>query len=83
MPRTPSRPTLHEPAPYAIRVQGALDPNWSERLGGLRIQVYKAGGQAVTELSGEVRDQAELVSLLTRLYDLGMTILTVERVNTS
>jgi hypothetical protein len=83
MPRAAARLTLYEPATYAIRVQGALDANWSERLGGLRIVVVRAGEQAVTELSGRLPDQAALVGVLTSLYDLGMPLLSVERLSTS
>jgi hypothetical protein len=75
--------TLYEPATYAIRVQGALEANWSDRLGGLRIIVVRAGDQAVTELSGRLPDQAGLIGVLTSLYDLGMPLLSVERVSST
>jgi hypothetical protein len=80
MPREATYLTLFEPATYSIRVQGALDANWSGRLGGLRILVVRAGDQAVTELSGQLADQAALVGVLTSLYDLGMPLLSVERI---
>jgi hypothetical protein len=79
MPKEATYLTLFEPATYSIRVQGALDANWSGRLGGLRILVVRAGDQAVTELSGQLADQAALVGVLTSLYDLGMPLLSVER----
>jgi hypothetical protein len=41
--------------------------------------VVRAGDQAVTELSGQLADQAALVGVLTSLYDLGMPLLSVER----
>jgi len=80
MPREATYLTLFEPATYSIRVQGALDANWSGRLGGLRILVVRAGDQAVTELSGQLAAQAALVGVLTSLYDLGMPLLSVERI---
>ena len=80
MPREATYLTLFEPATYSIRVQGALDANWSGRLGGLRSLVVRAGDQAVTELSGQLADQAALVGVLTSLYDLGMPLLSVERI---
>ena len=46
---------------YALRVQGHLDPGWSDRLGGLRIEQQEAG---TTLLSGSVPDQAALHGLL-------------------
>jgi hypothetical protein len=70
LPKTSPHLTLYEPATYAIRVQGALEANWSERL----------GDQAVTELSGRLPDQAGLIGVLTSLYDLGMPLLSGERV---
>jgi hypothetical protein len=73
------RPTLFEPASYVIRIQGALDPDWSDRIGGLHITVISAGRQTATELSGELPDQAALMGVLTSLYDLGMPLLSVER----
>ena len=81
MPKTSPHLTLYEPATYAIRVQGALEANWSDRLGGLRIVVIRAGDQVVTELSGRLPDQAGLIGVLTSLYDLGMPLLSVERVS--
>jgi hypothetical protein len=83
MPKASPHLTLYESAMYAIRVQGALEANWSDRLGGLRIVVIRAGDQAVTELSGRLPDQAGLIGVLTSLYDLGMPLLSVERVSTA
>jgi hypothetical protein len=83
MPKASPHLTLYEPAIYAIRVQGALEANWSDRLGGLRIVVIRAGDQAVTELSGRLPDQAGLIGVLTSLYDLGMPLLSVERVSST
>ncbi len=40
---------------YVLRVQGHLDPSWSDRLGGLRIEPQEAG---TTLLSGSLPDQA-------------------------
>ena len=65
---------------YHIRVQGFLDESWSERLGGLRITAcaLKDHEGPVTELVGEVRDQAELAGVLNSLYELHLTLLSVE-----
>jgi len=45
---------------YVLRVQGHLDPSWSDRFGGLRIEQQEAG---TTLLSGSLPDQAALLSL--------------------
>ncbi len=64
---------------YAICIQGSLDERWSQRLGGLAIQVISQSDQArVTMLSGELQDQAALVGVLNTLYDLGLPLLSVE-----
>jgi hypothetical protein len=48
----------------------------------LQITVVTARGEAVTELVGSLPDQATLIGVLTSLYDLGMPLLSVERVPT-
>ena len=74
---------FNRPGNYRIRVLGALDKSWSERLGGLRITAcgQKEQKGPVTELSGKVRDQAELARLLNSLYELHLTLASVEMLN--
>ncbi|MBW2707310.1 MAG: hypothetical protein JRD84_13510 [Deltaproteobacteria bacterium] len=70
------------PGKYHIRVQGFLDESWSERLGGLRISAGSIEDQGpITTLVGEVRDQAELAGVLNSLYELHLTLLSVEYLN--
>ncbi len=71
------------PGNYRIRVLGSLDESWSERLGGLRITACEPKDQdgPVTELVGKVRDQAELAGLLNSLYELHLTLASVEMQN--
>jgi hypothetical protein len=71
---------MYEPATYAIRVRGTLDAGWSERLGGLRITADMERIEPVTELIGQLPDQAALMGVLTSLYDLGLPLLSVERI---
>ena len=68
---------------YRILVLGALDESWSERLGGFRITAIspKDPEGPVIELVGKVRDQAELCGLLNSLYDLHLTLASVEMLN--
>jgi hypothetical protein len=61
---------------YEIRVEGALDARWTEWFGGLAIDVE---GDDVTVMSGLVVDQAALHGLLTRVRDLGLVLLSVNR----
>ena len=71
------------PGTYRIRLLGFLDESFSERLGGLRISQCSLKGHegAVTELVGQVRDQAELAGLLNNLYELHLTLWSVEYIN--
>jgi hypothetical protein len=62
---------------YRIRVEGVLDPIWSEWLGGMAVS-HEPG--SVTTLSGSVRDQAELFGLLVKVRDMGLTLISVNRV---
>jgi hypothetical protein len=70
------------PGNYRIRVLGFLDESWSGRLGGLRITAGRVDDPdgPVTELFGKVRDQAALAGLLNSLYELHLTLLSVEYV---
>jgi hypothetical protein len=70
--------TLHEPAVCVIHVRGALSSDWSDRLGGMRIVVVRAGRHTVTELVGRLTDQAALHGVLSTLYELGLPLLSVE-----
>jgi hypothetical protein len=71
------------PGNYRIRVLGVLDERFSERLGGLRIRKcsIEDNEAPVTELVGQVRDQAELAGLLNNLYELHLTLRSVEYIN--
>ncbi len=62
------------PKYYHIRVQGHLDPIWSDWFDGLTI-MHDADG--TTTLQGPVVDQAALYGLISRARDLGLTLLAV------
>ena len=85
MPRPEDRKRypFDRPGNYRIRVLGLLDENWSDRLGGLRITARspKAQKGPITELVGQVRDQAKLAGVLNSLYELHLTLLSVEYLN--
>jgi hypothetical protein len=69
-----------DPAAYRIRVQGCVDPRWSDWFSGLTLgEEGEAGGRPVTILAGEVPDQAALRGVLNKLWDMNLTLLTVER----
>jgi hypothetical protein len=68
------------PQRYQILVEEALDPKWSECLGGLTITVRDQSEQPpVTVLSGCLVDQAALQGVIDTLFMLNLRLLLVER----
>jgi hypothetical protein len=69
------------PALYQIRVRGKLGEHWSDWCGGLSFASQEAeDGSQVTTLTGMVADQAALRGILTTLWDLGLTLLSVSQI---
>jgi hypothetical protein len=67
------------PATYRIIVKGRFDQLWREDLGGMDIRIEGQEDEPViTILTGQVRDQAELMGIMNSLYELHMTVLSVE-----
>lgn len=67
------------PATYQIRVQGQIDPSWSELLGGMTICPATAPADPpVTTFEGMLSDQAALAGVLKTLYELHLPVLSVE-----
>ena len=63
---------------YKIVVQGILEESWSDRYRGMQISVERKKGKAVVStLVGEIRDQAALSSILNLLYDMHLTVISV------
>ena len=79
-PEKPKSYPFDRPGKYRICVQGFLDESWSERLGGLCIKTCKLKDQegTVTELNGQLCDQAALAGVLNTLYEMHLPILLVE-----
>ena len=73
----PNPAICDEEALYQIKVRGHLDPSWSCWLHGLTIEPQDQGE---TLLTGPVRDQAALHGLLNKIRDLGLLLLSVERI---
>ena len=62
---------------YKIIVEGELDDSWSDRIG-LQITVQKKSGKKPkSTLVGNIADQAALSSILNLLYDMHMTVISV------
>ena len=64
---------------YEIRIAGHLDERWEDWFGGLTISPEENGN---TLLSGVVVDQAALYGLLRKVRDVGLTLVSVNRVQT-
>jgi len=66
---------------YRIRVQGKLDPRWSNWLASMSIvSEPTTDGCLTTVLTGPVADQAALRGVLSRLWDLNLDIISVNRI---
>ncbi len=65
---------------YEIRIKGHLDSQWSDWFEGLAITLEENGD---TLLTGPVIDQAALHGLLKKIRDLGIPLISVNRVETN
>jgi len=63
------------PMSYQVQVEGRLDEDWSDWLDDVTL-TYDSG---VTTLTGPVADQAALRGILTRIWDLNLTLISVHR----
>jgi hypothetical protein len=61
---------------YEIRVEGQLPPQWRDWFEGLEI----AAEHSQTRLYGPVPDQAALYGLLKKVRDLGLPLVSVNRI---
>ncbi len=74
----------HESTPadsdwYEVRLEGQLDPRWSEWFEGFTLTNESDG---TTTLIGSIIDQAALHGLLRRIGDLGVTLISVNPLGT-
>jgi hypothetical protein len=58
-----------------IRIRGHLDKSWADWLHALTIE-HTASGESV--IAGGIEDEAALYGLITRLRDLGLTLVAVK-----
>ncbi len=66
-----------QPMIYQIRIKGHLGDQWADWFGGVTITLEDNGE---TLLTGPVVDQAALHGLLKKVRDLGMPLLSVNRI---
>ena len=62
---------------YKIVIQGRLEPSWSEWFNDMTIGYTQEGD---TLLTGPISDQAALHGLLARVRDLGLVLVSLNRV---
>ena len=75
-------PTSHETQPvYRICVQGRLSQTGAAWFEGFTLTMDETKSPLQTCLQGPVMDQAALHGLLSRIRDLGMTLITVQRLD--
>jgi len=67
-----------EKANYEIVIQGLLDARWSEWFEGWSVAPQENG---ITILTSPPIDQAALHSLLTKIRDLNLSLLSVQCIN--
>src|SRR5215212_1913489 len=70
----PSTEDHHEPGQYEIRLKGHLDNRWADQF---EHMSFSHASDGTTILSGPVVDQAALYSLLRKVRDLGLPLLSV------
>jgi hypothetical protein len=76
--------TMTEPAKYRIRVIGEIDESWADYYGGMLVRIENHPDKLKESiLVGWLEDQAALVGLIERLYNLGLPILSVEKLSES
>lgn len=65
------------PAIYQIRIKGSLEPRWADWFDGFTV-TQQADDETV--LSGRVVDQPALHGLMAKIRDLGLPLLSVNRI---
>jgi hypothetical protein len=69
--------TSEGPTVYEMRIKGHLGSEWTDWFEGLTIQLEENGE---TSLTGLVADQAALYGLIKKVRDVGLPLLSVQRV---
>ena len=74
---------IDRPAAYRIEVQGCVGKDWADWFDGMEVAVSRQPyGPSITTLVGTVADQAALQGLLSRLYNLGLPLVSVQAIET-
>lgn len=60
---------------YRIRVEGQLDQSWSSWFSGMTVSFQ----DGVSTMTGPITDQSALRGLLSKIWDLNLTLISVVR----
>ena len=74
-----SKKCSYESENYEIRIQNHLPDRWSDRFEGLTIT---RGSDGTTTLSGPLPDQTALHSILLRIRDMNLKLISVYKIGT-
>jgi hypothetical protein len=70
-----------KPKVYRIRVRGTLHESWSDWFSDMTIaSESQSDGPPITTLTGAVADQSALRGILSRIWDLNLTLISVNRI---
>ena len=71
---------FRQPATYQILIEGLLDECWSDWLHGFALTTnVDADGVPISCLTGSVVDQSALRGVLTKIWDMNLTLISVSR----
>ena len=68
---------LTETPIYRIQIKGSLSQHWIRHFEGFTAEPHASGD---TVLTGPITDQAALHALLKRVRDLGLTLVSINRI---
>lgn len=77
----PQSQPIQDAHTYQIQVEGMLDERWSGWFNGLEIRL-ESEDPPVTSLSGPIVDQASLRGVLIRIWNLNLSLISVNQVET-
>jgi len=66
---------------YRIKVRGQIQPDWFERFGSLHVTAHPKVDYIISVLEGTVSDQTELAGILNTLYELHLSLISVQHLD--
>ena len=70
--------SMDKPVTYQIKMEGKLDEGWSDWFSGMTV-TFEGGSAPITTLTGAVADQSALRGILAKIWDLNLTLISVNR----